>query len=57
MRSVKVATILLFLATSSTAVAATKAIEFGKLSRWDGTGVDQRRGHCRRRPRAKRRQW
>src|SRR5213593_464102 len=36
MRSVKVATILLFLATSSTAVAATKAIKFGKLV--DGTG-------------------
>ena len=55
MRSVKVATILLFLATSSTAVAATKAIKFRKLV--DGTGVDHRRGHCRRRPRAKRRQW
>ena len=36
MPSVKVATILLFLATSSTAVAATKAIKFGKLV--DGTG-------------------
>ena len=36
MRSVKVATILLLLATSSTAVAATKAIKFGKLV--DGTG-------------------
>jgi imidazolonepropionase-like amidohydrolase len=36
MRSVKVATILLFLATSSTAVAATKAIKLGKLV--DGTG-------------------
>jgi imidazolonepropionase-like amidohydrolase len=36
MRSVKVATILLFLATFSTAVAATKAVKFGKLV--DGTG-------------------
>src|SRR5499425_2997705 len=36
MRSAKVVTILLFLATSSTAVAATKAIKFGKLV--DGTG-------------------
>jgi len=36
MRSAKVLTILFFLATSSTAVAATKAIKFGKLV--DGTG-------------------
>ena len=36
MRSAKLVTILLFLATSSTAVAATKAIKFGKLV--DGTG-------------------
>jgi len=36
MRSARLVTILLFLATSSTAVAATKAIKFGKLV--DGTG-------------------
>ncbi|HKD72123.1 MAG TPA: amidohydrolase family protein [Candidatus Acidoferrum sp.] len=36
MRTARVATILLFLTASSTAVAATKAIKFGKLV--DGTG-------------------